>query len=216
MLYAPAAWQPRVGLSSDEVGPHPASPGGGAFDIPTKTPLFLCQLSGRNSSSFRQPFHVLFISFSFRALLPNLVTLVRCRSVVSLLLIALVHLLVVSMVMFRCSWLSSSLMRLSFLSFHIRNTVSETSILYRRFFPLSILPFVVKLARPQPRMSPRLVGRGVLFLLSHRSFASFHAVDLAFEEQVVKMCSISSWDSHRGQVPLSSYPGMLFQYSPIL
>lgn len=202
--------------SWDKVGPYLTWPGGSVHEIPTKTPLFLCQFSGRYSSSFRQPFHVFLTSFSFRALLPNLMSLVRCRSIVSLLFIALVHLVVVSVVMFRCSWTSSSLILLSFLSFQIRKAVSDIRILYSRFFPLSILPFVVKLARPQPRMSPRFVGRGVWLFLSRRWFASPQAVDLAVDLQAVRMCSMSSCVSQRGQVPLLSYPGMLFQYSPIL
>ena len=129
MLYALAAWRPCVGLLASGGGPPISMPCSGDREIPTKTPHLLCQSFGRYSLLFRHPFHVLLTSFLFRALLANLILLVRCRSIVSLLLIAFTHLLVVSATMLWCSWPSSSLICLSLRSFHIKKAVSETMIL---------------------------------------------------------------------------------------
>ena len=52
---------------------------------------------------------------------------------------------------------------------------------------MSGFPFVLKLARAQPRMSPRLVGSGRWLRFCHRSLARVHAVDLAFDLQDVRM-----------------------------
>jgi len=63
--------------------------------ILTKTPLRFVQFDGRCSLFLRQLRHVLFTVFSFVAFLPNLPVLVTAQSIVSLLLIACVHLLVI-------------------------------------------------------------------------------------------------------------------------
>ena len=133
---------------------------------------------------------------------------------VSLLFIAWVHLLRVSVM--DCSGLSSSQILLSFCCFHIRNAVSDMMMQYSWFFPVSGFSFCWKFASLQPRMSPRLVGRGAGCRLLQSSFMSFHAVSLVPALQLVRMCSMSSSLSHSGQIPLYSYPPMGAQYSPIL
>ena len=97
MLYAPAAWQPCVGLLVfRRTRSYVTAPTGAVHKIPTKTPLFLYQSSGRLSSSLRLPDHVLMTRFLSSALLPNLRSSVRYRSVVSLLFIVYLHLAAVS------------------------------------------------------------------------------------------------------------------------
>ena len=149
-----------------------------------------------------------------RAFSLNLVLFVSIRSVVSLLFIVWVHLLRVSIM--DCSGPSLSWILLSFHCFHIRNAVSDMMMRYSWFFPVSNFPFRWKFASPQPRMSPRLVGRGAGCRLLQSSFASFHAVSLVPALQLVRMCSMSSSSLHSGQIPLYSYPPMGAQYLPIL
>ena len=88
-------WPPRqlcVGLLEPvQPKPHQLHPCG-YLDIPTKTPIIQCQLSGNSSLFSRHPFHVFLTSFSSTALFWNFSVLVRAWSIVNLLLIAWVHL----------------------------------------------------------------------------------------------------------------------------
>ena len=181
---------------------HLVCPGRHTSKIPTKTPLLVGQLCGRQSSFLRQPDHVALIVFLSIAFFLNLLSSVRVQSIMSLRLMVFVHLFWIS-----CSVAVSrpSLLRirLSFLIFHIRYTILDTMIWNNLFFPLSGLPLCVKFASPHPRMSPSFIGRGVGYLLFHSVFARFQAFALGFAVQVLSMCFMSSWLLHRGHTPLS-------------
>ena len=110
--------------------PHRLCPGGRIVDIPNKTPLTFGQLSGSSSSFRMQDLHVFLINFGSSALFWNLESSVSARSVVSLLLSALAHLLQITVSEVPHSVGSSSLILLSFLIFHRRYAVSDARILY--------------------------------------------------------------------------------------
>ena len=167
--YALAAEQHCVGLRVVVSDAHLTGPGGPVDAIPTKTPFRYIQLVGRSSSFFRHLRHVLLTVFSLRALFPNLPMFVEARSMVSLLLIACIHLFVISFTWCALSGSSFSFILLSFLSLHIRYAVSDTRILYSLFFPTSGLPSFLNDASPHPSTSPRFIGISVGCLFFHSS-----------------------------------------------
>src|SRR5436190_12896891 len=127
------------------------------------------------------------------------------------------HLLCISISAWCFSGSSSFVMRLSHLSFHMRNVDSDMRILYNLFFPCWCTPSsVLKSAMLHPRIVPYLSSGQVSCFFSHISLVSFQTISCPGALHFRRMCSMDSSSIHIGQCALCSNPGMLFQYFPHL
>lgn len=136
MLYTLAASQRCVELPA-AVGSHPVAPYLSMIPertvcvIPTKIPCLPHQFVGSPSSSLRQPVQVLWTGSPSRAFFSNLLVSVSALSIVCLRLSILW-----SRFLFSLPPLLLSLIRLSFLNFHIRYAVSGIRIRYSLALPV--------------------------------------------------------------------------------
>ena len=90
-------------------------------------------------------------------------------------------------------------------------------ILYSRFFAESGFPSsFLKFASAPPSTAPSDRGRLSSYLCAQRRFACSHTTLFSVDVHSIIMCSKVSGLLHRGQVALSSHPGMWFQKFPSL
>ena len=141
----------RTGWLSD----HLFRPGGLRDAIPTKTPVFPHQFRTSCRLSLRQPSHVLRTVLASMAFFLKILVFVRTLSIRSRELTTWSHLLCISCVV--CILVRSllHLIVLSHLIFHIMYMDSDTMILKSQLFPVSGSPLsFLKFTRQHPRRAP--------------------------------------------------------------